>query len=447
VTNASLTSVPPTDAAAATAPRLRGHWLVVARIAWVAAMLLAIAFDAAILLLNHAYLRVVGPAIPCDVCGPLNRLGPADVQTLHQLGLSVDAFAWFVVAVQLLVMLGFGAVGAVLFWRASAHPVALLASLTLVLFPTTFSVSASPLGLLPQWFVLFGNSLAFLSIMCVGLFFCVFPSGRFAPRWTRWLLLAWAAYWACFYSLPNTFVLTAPSFAIQVCLAIGVVAAQVYRYRCVSTPAQRQQTKWVVLGTALAFGGYQATFLVVAVFPTSVFAISLLANDLGYIGSTLFWPFLPLSIGIALLRYRLFDIDVIIRRTLLYGSLTALLGALYFGMVVGVQTVVGAVDPQAAQFPVIIVATTLLIAAVFTPLRQRIQNVIDRRFYRAKYDAARTLEAFATSLRTETDLAELSEQLMTVVQETMQPASVSLWLAAPGRPRGNSSERENDNGN
>src|SRR5262249_7418550 len=163
----------------------------------------------------------------------------------------------------------------------------------------------------------------FLSTVCFGLCFSVFPSGRFAPRWTRWLLLAWAAYWACFAYLPNTLVLTPPSFAIQVCLMIGVAAAQVYRYRRVSTPVQRQQTHWAPLGAALGVGGYLAVFLVVAVRPTSVFALSLLTHDVGYIGSTLFWLFLPHGIGIALLYKRLFDIDIIIRRTLVYGALTA----------------------------------------------------------------------------------------------------------------------------
>jgi hypothetical protein len=167
--------------------------------------------------------------------------------------------------------------------------------------------------------------------------------------------------------------------------------------------------------------------------PTSVFALSRLANDVGYLASTLLLLFLPLGIGIALLHYRLFDIDVIIRRTLLYGTLTTILAAVYFGGVIGAQAAVGRVDPQASQSPVIVVATTVLIIVLFTPLRRGLQAAIDRRFYRAKYDAVRTLEAFAATLRTETDLRELSEQLMAVVQETMQPASVSLWLRESGK--------------
>jgi hypothetical protein len=149
----------------------------------------------------------------------------------------------------------------------------------------------------------------------------------------------------------------------------------------------------------------------------------------------LFLP-LALAIGIAILRYRLYDIDILINRALVYGTLTAVLAAVYFGVVVGVQALVGTVNREASRSPVIIVASTLLIAALFNPLRQRLQAFIDRRFYRSKYDAARTIEAFSATLRTETDLAQLSERLLEVVEETMQPASVSLWLRQPEQQDG-----------
>jgi hypothetical protein len=142
---------------------------------------------------------------------------------------------------------------------------------------------------------------------------------------------------------------------------------------------------------------------------------------------------IPVSIVIAMLRYRLFDVDVLLNRTLVYGALTAMLAALYFGVVVGLQALVGTVNRAASHSPVIIVASTLLIAALFNPLRQRLQAFIDRRFYRRKYDAAKTLAAFGQTLRTETDLAEPSAQLVAVVQETMQPTHVSLWLRRPER--------------
>jgi hypothetical protein len=136
----------------------------------------------------------------------------------------------------------------------------------------------------------------------------------------------------------------------------------------------------------------------------------------------------PVTLAVAVLRFRLFDIDVLIRRTLVYGTLTAILAAIYFAVVLGAQGVVQTVTGQTGQQPVFIVASTLLVATLFTPLRGHLQAKIDRRFYRRKYDAARTLAAFSQTLRSEVDLAQLSEQLVAVVQETMQPASVSLWL-------------------
>ena len=139
---------------------------------------------------------------------------------------------------------------------------------------------------------------------------------------------------------------------------------------------------------------------------------------------------IPLSFGFAILRYRLWEIDVIIHRTLVYGTLTTLLILIYFGGVIGLQSLLHGFT---GSNQLAIVGTTLVIAALSQPLRQRIQRIIDRRFYRRKYDAARTLEAFAVDLRNEVDLNTLKEHLLAVVQETMQPTHVSIWLCAPKR--------------
>jgi hypothetical protein len=203
------------------------------------------------------------------------------------------------------------------------------------------------------------------------------------------------------------------------------VFAQVYRCRRVSTPIQRQQTKWVVYGFSAALAGFMAAIFLYEFVP----AIGR-SGPLGeMVGETIVYGFLlliSLSIGVAILRSRLYDVEVIINRTLVYGPLTVLLAATYAGGVVGLQYAFRLFTGQGSTLAV--VASTLAIAALFNPLRGRIQSFIDRRFYRRKYDAAKTLAAFSARLRDETDLDELGDDLVGVTSATMQPEHAFLWL-------------------
>jgi hypothetical protein len=196
------------------------------------------------------------------------------------------------------------------------------------------------------------------------------------------------------------------------------VASLVVRFRR-SDGEEHQQMKWLTYAAAANF----ATLLLVMSLPADSAwyrAVNTLSN--------LVLAGLPVAVGIAVLRYRLYDIDRIINRTLVYGSLTVMLALIYFGGVAATQAIYRALTGQEQQPQLAVVVSTLAIAALFSPLRHRIQSFIDRRFYRRKYDARKTLEAFSAKLRDETDLDRLGDELMGVVHETIQPAHVSLWL-------------------
>ena len=183
---------------------------------------------------------------------------------------------------------------------------------------------------------------------------------------------------------------------------------------------ERQQIKWFAYATVLVISGVilkNVVYPVVGV--TWVWWVGLILTAVGVVSS-------PVAMGIAIFRYRLYEIDLLINRTLVYGPLTATLVALYFSVIVALQRLFVVLIGE--QSTLAVVASTLLIAALFQPLRRRIQSFMDRRFYRSKYDARKTLEAFSTSLRNETDLDALGDDLVGVVRETMQPAHVSLWL-------------------
>jgi hypothetical protein len=260
-------------------------------------------------------------------------------------------------------------------------------------------------------------------------FFFTFPTGRFAPRWT------WAAF------VPFFVVTMLASFTVTSPLVPGVasfltsllpIVVQIHRYVRVYDAVQQQQTKWFVFGLSIVF-----LLVIIQGILQALESGSSAANS----GYQLFngpfwlllWTILLLSVSIPILRYRLWDIDVIINRTLAYGSLTVLLVALYIGLILALQALVHAVTGSFSEQPLVVVGSTLVIAALFQPLRRRIQNIIDRRFYRSKYDAARITSAFSTTLRNEVDLDQLRAQLIAVVQQTMQPSHVSLWVRQPGR--------------
>jgi hypothetical protein len=251
----------------------------------------------------------------------------------------------------------------------------------------------------------------------------------FAPRWTRWLALA-----AVLASLSTVLSDGVGTFA-DVVILIFVLAMQVYRFRALSTWGQRQQTKWAIAGLAAAVVG----FIGLLIMPTTNGSLVAALRDHGFV---LAISAIPLSIGLSVLRNRLWDIDRIISRALLYFALTLSLAGIYIGGVIGLQALFRlAIGNGSAPA---IALSTLAIVALFGPLRRRIQSLIDRRFYRGRYDAARTLSAFGERLRDQVELSHLSRDLTSVVHDTLHPEHVSLWLretsnSVPARGRAEAS--------
>ncbi len=387
--------------------RLHGRQLIIARSAWVILVVLTLVV---FFVLFPGYVALEAGQVP---------------QALPFAGASFALTLTLTIVSMLLCF----AVASVIFWRKSTDWMALLVALLLVMMGTTYVTNSLQQSLSPERAL--ALILSHVTFAVFFLVFCLFPNGRFVPRWIGWLPIGWITWCTIFTVL---YLFAGVPFSIHELVWLGallvVVGVQLYRYRHVSSPRERQQTKWVVFGEAIAILVVLGTALLLRVFPLlgqSGYGY-LLLNVVGYMFALLLGT---LSFAIAILRSRLYDIDLLINRTLVYGTLTGILALVYVGLVITLQFLLRGLIGQTND--VAIVGSTLVIAALFQPLRRRIQRLIDRRFYRSKYDAAKTVEAFSATLRSELDLNQLSEHLVKVVQETMQPAHVSLWLRQPTR--------------
>ena len=362
--------------------------------------------------------------------------------------------------VNTVVAVSFSTVGGVIAPRLPPHnpvgwlfcTIGLLAGMRLFVaeyaIATLLAEPGTPLSNLPG-----GEALAWVSswlwVSHIGLFLflaLLFPDG--GPPSSRWRPFAWVvgvvivagtvavAVWpetAAGFDLTNhplgveiaTDVVN-PVEVILYTLALVAMSSLVVRLRR-SKGVERQQVKWFAYAVVVL--AISAILAYVVFEPMGIRWLGWISSVLVIVGVV----GLPVAVGMAILRYRLYNIDLIINRTLVYGALTALLAAVYVGSIVASQGILRALTGQGSQLA--IVASTLAVAALFNPLRHRIQSFIDRRFYRRKYDARRTLESFSAKLRDQTDLDALGDDLMGVVKETMQPTHVSLWLRPEATPK------------
>lgn len=412
--------------------RLAGWRLVIARVVAYSVVVVTVGLGI-VALVNWRRL-----AIPCADALNTCLMSPEQVAPLGRLGYTPTDLALGVVITCLLAIGLANGVAALLLWRRSDDAMALLVAATLVLLPVFFT---------PMYQALTGGWAAAsqvihaLSGLSILLLFGLFPSGRLAPRWIWAPMLAMGLLASGIGGLRS--LLPSPVILlIAVGALVSLAGGQIYRYWRVSTPIQRQQTKWAVTGILLAVLINQLFWQPDAWIPALQRQDSLYSLLL-YPDFVLLICVLALCFGVAILRYRLYDVDLIIKRTLLYGALTAILAAIYFAIVLGAQALGQRLTGATEQQPLVTVLTTLLVAALITPLRRWLQAFIDRAFYRSKYNAARTIAAFGGALRHEVDLGGLSEQLVAVAEATMQPAHVSLWLR-PTQPPGAASSPGQD---
>ena len=413
----------PTAGTELTGPALR-----VAQVLWLVVTLTVIALQ--IIGLPALYRQLDTVCVAATVkCEEIGQPTEAQAAVYADAGLSLDRYAALITAIEALLVGIWIGVGVVIFLMRADDWLALLVALMLIVFSSATFISGSlsaaaaayPILAIPV------AALAVLGEVLIVTFFLLFPNGRLFPRWLWWLipLRALAAildYVSAFRSLPSADTI---STFLLLPVIITMLTVQSYRYRRISTPRERSQTRWVLYGVSVGLGTFLLLLIVTGVtgFWESPWAV--LAWTMVNVVATL----IPITFGIAILRSNLWDIDIVIRRTTSYAVLTALLALVYFSSIVILQQFLTPITGDSAPA---VVLSTLLIAVLFLPLRRWVQDVIDRRFFRRKYDAEKVLARFATTARDETDLDALTAELVRVIQETMQPEHVSVWLRPGG---------------
>ena len=358
------------------------------------------------------------------------------LQALYAIGLSLDGYVWISAVLMGASALVWWLVAAIIAWKNFNHWFALSVSLLAALQATMDTRPPDFLSTLPllwQWVLMGFIGLVETMYPLLGVFF---PDGKLAPRWTRWILIVWFSI-----GLPCNLLADMPSLSPEWqewcglvfsycwygCMA-AVLVAQVYRYRHVYGPVERQQTKWVLFCGLLVVLQQTVQYSLQWIFPVLNEPGSLF-NMFYYVAIRTFLSLLSLSILMAMLRYRLWDIDVFINRALVYGTLTVILVLVYVGLVLVLGTLSRRLIGQ-SDAPAMIIST-LIVVALLQPLRRRLQEGIDRRFYRSKYNAAQVIAAFSATSHNRADPTELSTHLLKVVEDAMRPTHVSLWMRKP----------------
>ena len=368
---------------------------------------------------------------------PTGQLLPSEALALEEIGLSIKFYAGWITLLEVSTAVEFLLLGMVVFMLRSKEWMPLLFAITMIGLGAFVTPLTSPLYETGPSMMAITLGMRTLMLSSLIVAFLLFPNGQFLPSWTKGLAFIWIAYnlASLVYQplrMASSMVWVESSQALLLMWAflwlVVITILQVFRYRRYSSSIERQQTKWVVFSLAVAVSsmvGIGVPFILLPIFSTN--PVTLIISRLITVTVTLLsLSLMGASFSVAILRYRLWDIDLIIRRTLVYGALSLTLVLVYFASVVLLQQIALQVSEEPSPLAVII--STLVIAAMFSPLKRRIQNDIDRRFYRRKYDSAVALENFAATAREEVDLELLAKRLVEVVEETVQPEHVTIWL-------------------
>ena len=367
----------------------------------------------------------------------LYNMASVEAEVLQSWGYSLQQYALYMTSIGILAPTIYFMLGFLVFWRLGITPIGLTVSLALIVFPFFVYASGRVWADMHPILSFLGVLAVIPTNMIAVTFILVFPNGRFSPSWAKyvWLILNVDIVLLILY-INDLITLPEPLSTILYAIAVGFIllafAFQAYRYRYDSSPVERQQNKWIASGIV----AYLLGTVVWALTWTDALGLEVGARRLvlfisgTHITYTLL-AMLPIGITIAMLRYRLWDIDVIIRRTLIYSVVSALLALIYFVIVLVTQNFLSGFIPE--DNTLLIVGSTLAVAALFNPLQQRVQHVIDRIFYRNRYDAEATLDQFSEKIRDAMDVDAIEHEVIQAVTSTIQPETISLWVVEKPR--------------
>jgi len=406
------------------------------------AVLIVYVISAVIIVLSGIpdyYQRVTTRTVPTIQFGSEEQVSNALIaKNASERGLTLEQYAIYTILYSLFNLVVFGGAALLILWKARGNWFAWYTVFILLFIPTGGTLNE--INQVSQAMGRFYGVGAILWPLYL-LYLYLFPNGRALPKWTRGPMVAIialhfalmvAGYLINFGIGVEIFSVWENLFFVVILVGFPLIlVSQMLRYRAHSTPVERFQTKWFI--------GTLAFYIILTTIVT-IFTGSLSLDEFGWWGdlSGMISFLIPISLVISILRYRLWDIDLIIRRTLVYTVLTATLALVYFGLVILLERTLSSLVGSSGQVATVI--STLAIAALFTPLRRRVQDFIDRRFYRRKYNAEQALAQFAATARAETDLEALSAQVVDIVQHTMQPEKIGIWLKPTNSIRQNTEQ-------